>query len=132
VGYTNTATRQSIEVKADSRYAAMTDFVIEHPCGLASYRIYEKERLSNGKLQVVSGEAFDLAGGPTQNVMMFRTFVEMSHSLDKKGGWDHSVDTAECRELANVAIQTKQILNALLKSSESSLEEIFLEDVDYQ
>ena len=41
----------------------MTDFVIEHPDGLANYRLYEKERLPDGRLVVVSGEAIDVGGG---------------------------------------------------------------------
>ena len=132
MSYTNRATRHSIEVRAESRYAAMTDFVIQHPDGLASYRVYEKQPSSDGKLHVVSGEAIDVAGGPTQDNMMWKTFVTLSHSLDKQGGWDDSPETAGCRELTNVALQTKRILNALLESSEQSFKEVFLEEADYR
>jgi hypothetical protein len=36
----------------------------------------------------------------------------LGHLLDKQGGWDQSAETADCRELANVALQTKRILIA--------------------
>ena len=128
VGYTNNFTRQSIEVKSDSRYATMTDFVLEHPDGLASYRVYDKRKLSNGKESIVSGEAIDVAGGFSQDVMMWRTFVHLSHQIDKSG-WEDCQETASCRELAHVALQTKQILIALLKSIDSSFQRVELEDV---
>ena len=105
----------------------MTDFVIEHPDGLATYRLYEKERLPDGKLVVVSGEAIDVGGGFSQDVMMWRTFVQLSDSIDKNG-WENGNETSV--ELANVALQTKRILLALLKSAENNFETINLTDLE--
>jgi hypothetical protein len=116
VGYTSCNTRQSIAVTADSTIATMEDFVIEHPCGLASYRIYEKEMSSLGKLEIVSGEAIDVAGGPTQDSMMWRNFVLLSHSIDSSGWDEKNPEKTECRELANVALETKRMILALVKS----------------
>lgn len=110
----------------------MRDFVIEHPDGLASYRVYEKAPSPSGNMEVVSGESIDVAGGPPQDTVMWRTFVSNSHSLDQQGGWDQSEATAECRELANVALQTKRILMALMKSWENSFQEVIIDDIDYQ
>lgn len=122
MGYTNNFTRQSIEVKADCCDATMTDFVTDHPDGLASYRIYEKAELSNGKEGIVSGESIDVAGGFSQDVTMWRTFVQLSDSMDK-GSWaEDCSETSRCRELANVALQTKKTLIALLKSAEASFQ----------
>ena len=132
VGYTHSATRQSIKLDASSRFATMNDFVIEHPDGLSTYRVYEKAPNLSEHVQVTTGEAIDLAGGPPQNTMMWRTFVTLCHSLDKQGGWDHSDATRECRVLANVALQTKRILIALAKSAENSFEEILMDDIDYE
>lgn len=106
--------------------------MIEHPDGLASYRVYDKAPSPSGNLEVVSGESIDVTGGPTQETMMWRTFVSLSHSLDQQGGWDQSEATAECRELANVALQTKRILIALMKSWENDFEEVIIDDIDYQ
>lgn len=132
VSYTHSATRQSIKLDASSRFATMNDFVIEHPDGLSTYRVYEKAPNLSEHVQVTTGEAIDLAGGPPQNTMMWRTFVTLCHSLDKQGGWDHSDATRECRVLANVALQTKRILIALAKSAENSFEEIVIDDIDYE
>jgi hypothetical protein len=133
VGYTSAATRQSIELQAETQIATMKDFVIEHPDGLATYRVYETAPTPSGDMEVVNGEAIDIAGGPPQDMMMWRTFVGLSHSLDKLGGWaDQSPETAECRELANVALQLKRILAALTKSRENNCEEIIIDDIDYQ
>jgi hypothetical protein len=132
VGYTHSATRQSIEVHSDARYAAMKDFIIEHPDGLATYRLYEKASTASGDVDIKNGESIDMAGGPSQQMMMWRKFVELSQSLDRKGGWDRTDDTAECRELANVALQTKRILSALVKSGDNSSEEVIIDDIEYE
>jgi hypothetical protein len=110
----------------------MKDFIIEHPDGLATYRLYERAPSASGDLEVTSGESIDVAGGPTQEMMMWRAFASLGHSLDKQGGWDQSAETADCRELANVALQTKRILIALSKSAENSFEEVIIDDIDYQ
>ena len=110
----------------------MRDFIIEHPDRLATYRVYDKAPMLNGALGIVSGEAIDVAGGPPEEMMMWRRFAELSLSIDEQGGWDRTVNTAECRELANVALQTKRILIALMKSLENSFEEVIIDDIDYQ
>ena len=132
VQYTNSSTRQLIDLEAETRTATMRDFIIEHPDRLATYRVYDKAPMLNGALGIVSGEAIDVAGGPPEEMMMWRRFAELSLSIDEQGGWDRTVNTAECRELANVALQTKRILIALMKSLENSFEEVIIDDIDYQ
>jgi len=132
VGYTHRDTRQSIKLDASTRLATMNDFVIEHPDGLATYRVYEKAPNISDHVEVTKGEAIDLAGGPPQNTMMWRTFVQLCHALDQQGGWDHTDATKECRVLANVALQTKRILIALMKSVENNFAEVVIDDIDYE
>lgn len=118
VAYIPSATRQSIELKATTRYATMNDFVIEHPDGLATYRVYDRVAASDGNIHVSSGDSIDVAMGMGQERVMWRSFVNLSNRLDQRGGWDDSEATAECRELTNVALQTKKILIALMESLE--------------
>lgn len=124
VAYIHTVTRQSIELKATSRYATMNDFVIEHPDGLATYRVYDRIASPDGKVGVSSGESLDVAMGMGQERVLWRNFVRLSHSLDEHGGWDDSEATAECRELTDVSIQTKKILIALMESFKMDGKEI--------
>lgn len=132
VGYTTHVTRQSLEMQAENRIAQMKDFIIEHPDRLATYRVYDKAPSSSGTTDIVRGENIDVAGGPPEELMMWRKFAELGRSLDTQGGWDHTEKTAECRELANVALQTKRILIALMKSIDNSFEEVIIDDIDYQ
>lgn len=119
VGFTSlTLTRQILEVQSHDRYATMTDFVIPHPDGLANYRVYEKaHNPKTGKLEVVGGEALDVLSGPPQGVMMWRRFAQLARAVEQ-GGYD-SPKAAGALELANITIQTKVILLALLKSAET-------------
>lgn len=58
------ATRQNVKITTDSdSLATMSDFVFPHPDGLATYRVYEKvgHRAKSGDVQVLSGEAVDIA-----------------------------------------------------------------------
>jgi hypothetical protein len=128
VAYIHSATRQSIELKATSRYATMNDFVIEHPDGLATYRVYDRIASTDRKINVVSGDSIDVAMGMGQERVLWRNFVRLSHELDKQGGWDDSEATAESRELTNVSIQTKKILIALMESFENDGKEILVDD----
>lgn len=132
VGYTNFATRQSIDILAEHRFAQMKDFIIQHPDGLATYRVYDRAPSSSGNMEIVKGEAIDVYGGPTEETMMWRRFAELSQSLDDQGGWDLSDRTAECRELANVSLQTKRIIIALQKSVDNSFEEVIIDDIAYE
>ena len=86
VAYTHSATRQSIDLEGETKTATMKDFIIEHPDRLATYRVYDKAPSLNGKLEIVSGEAIDVAGGPPEQMMMWRRFAELCHSLDEQGG----------------------------------------------
>jgi len=124
VAYIHSATRQSIELKATARYATMNDFVIEHPDGLATYRVYDRIASDDGKNNVTSGDSIDVAMGMGQERVLWRNFVRLSHELDTQGGWNDSEATAECRELTNVSIQTKKILIALMESYEKGGSEI--------
>jgi hypothetical protein len=115
VAYVHTATRQAIELKATSRYASMNDFVIEHPDGLATYRVYDKVAAPDGMIHVSSGDSIDVAMGMGQERVLWRTFARLGHALDERGGWDDSEAIAECTELTNVSLQTKKILIALME-----------------
>ncbi|KAG7364384.1 oxidoreductase family, NAD-binding Rossmann fold domain containing protein [Nitzschia inconspicua] len=128
VAYIHSATRQSIELKATSRYATMNDFVIEHPDGLATYRVYDRIAAADGKFNVTSGDSIDVAMGMGQERVLWRNFVRLSNELDKQGGWDDSEATSECRELTNVSIQTKKILIALMESFENDCKEVPIHD----
>jgi hypothetical protein len=132
VGYTNFATRQSIDILAENRFAQMKDFIIQHPDGLATYRVYDRVPSASGTMEVLNGEAIDVYGGPKEETIMWRRFAELSQSLDDQGGWDQSDQTAECRELANVALQTKRIIIALGMSLNNSFEEVIIDDIDYE
>jgi hypothetical protein len=106
----------------------MNDFVIEHPDGLATYRVYDKIAVEDGNFNVTSGDSIDAQMGIGQERSMWRNFVRLSDELDKEGGWtDDSAATAECRELTNVSIQTKKILIALMESFENDGKEIAIE-----
>jgi hypothetical protein len=50
------------------------DFVIPHPDGLATYRIYQKVD-DHWQLEVVRGQMVDVPSGPPQDVMMWRDFA---------------------------------------------------------
>jgi predicted dehydrogenase len=114
VAYSAAPTRQVIEVRAHENYAIMRDFVIPHPDGLATYRIYQKAMNKvTGKLEVVRGQMVDVPSGPPQDVMMWRRFRDLSRSVDQEG-WD--AKQGEVRELTNVALQTKRIMNTLVES----------------
>lgn len=133
---TASATRQKLEVRAGSTMATMSDFVFPHPDGLATYRVYEgvqKERVteSSGDIEVMHGEAIDIARGPTHDVVMWRKFAELSRTIDE-AGWDDpdSPLTERVRELAEITLHTKTILNALMKSFEEGFIEVPLDQQD--
>jgi hypothetical protein len=114
VAYSAAPTRQVIEVRAHENYAIMRDFVIPHPDGLSTYRFYQKSMDNfTGKLEVKRGQMVDVPSGPPQDVMMWRQFRELCRSVDQEG-WD--AEEGEVRDLTNVALQTKRIMNALMDS----------------
>jgi hypothetical protein len=86
----------------------MTDFVMAHPDGLATYRLYRKcVNPRTGKLDVDSGESLDVPSGPPRHVMMWRRFSKYCRSIEQEG-W-HSLNS-HANELTSVALYTKQIL----------------------
>jgi hypothetical protein len=124
VDYSNTTTRQLLEVHSEERYATMTDFVVPHPDGLATYRIYghkREEDLRYATLDVVRGECVDVASGPPQDVMMWRRFSMLSRLVEKQGYYE-SKEAISSIALSNISIQTKQILLALELSVDTGLE----------
>jgi predicted dehydrogenase len=128
VAYSAAPTRQVIEVRAHENYATMSDFVIPHPDGLSTYRIYQKAMDPiTGKLEVVRGQAVDVPSGPQQDVMMWRQFRELSRSVDQEG-W-HAIE-GQVRELTNVALQTKRIMNTLMESFGQDFSEVPIEIED--
>lgn len=118
VGYSSIPTRQVLEVHAPTRYATMTDFVLPHRDGLATYRVYHKdvEPLS-GKLEVVRAESLDVMSGPPQDIMMWRDFSLLCDAVERYGYG--SPQAQGSRELANVANCTKKVLLALEESIET-------------
>lgn len=60
------------------------------------------------------------------DVMVWRKFVKLSRSIDE-AGWTDSPKIAAVRELEYIAVQTKKLLNALMKSCEENLSVVELE-----
>ncbi|VEU37057.1 unnamed protein product [Pseudo-nitzschia multistriata] len=129
VAYIESGTRQSIELKGTSRYATMNDFVIEHPDGLATYRVYDKEPHLDGDRQSLESDSFDVGMGLGQERVLWRTLVRLGCQVDSNGGWDDSEAIAECTELTDVALQMKKILIALMQSLENEGKEIHVQGV---
>ncbi|GKY97638.1 hypothetical protein MPSEU_000722200 [Mayamaea pseudoterrestris] len=126
VSYSNTTapTRQLLEVRSAERYATMTDFVVPHPDGLATYRIYDYKReedLRYTTLDVVRGECVDVASGPPQDVMMWRRFSRLTRLVEQQGYYE-SKEAISSIALSNISIQTKQVLLALEESVVTGLE----------
>ncbi|CAB9497674.1 dihydrodiol dehydrogenase [Seminavis robusta] len=121
------ATRQKLEVKAGSSMANMSDFVFPHPDGLATYRLYEDIKKEPGAKHTedMRGEAIDIAGGPSHDVVMWRNFAQLSRSIDEEG-WEGGTSplSERVRELAEITVHTKTILNALMKSLEEGCVEV--------
>lgn len=125
VAYKQSATRQTIELRATSRYATMNDFVIEHSDGLATYRVYDREAQKDGNKQTLNCDSIDVTMGIGQERVLWRTFVRLGHQIDKNGGWDNDIeDITECKELTDVALQMKNILIALMESVQQNGKEI--------
>lgn len=121
---TTAPTRQVLEVHSQERYATMTDFVVPHPDGLATYRIYDYKRAENlryATLDVVRGECVDVAAGPPQDVMMWRRFSRLAQLVEEQGYYE-SKETTSSIALSNISIQTKQVLLALEESVATGLE----------
>jgi hypothetical protein len=117
VGYSSIPTRQVLEVHAPARYATMTDFVLPHRDGLATYRVYHKDlEPVSGKLEVVKAESLDVMSGPPQDVMMWRDFSLLCDAVERYGYG--SPQARGSRELANIANCTKKVLLALEESIE--------------
>jgi len=127
VAYIQSATRQAIKLKATSRYATMNDFAIEHPDGLATYRVYDRKAHKDGNIHALDCDSIDVGMGMGQERVLWRTFVRLGQQLDKNGGWDDNEAIAECKELTDVALQMKKILIALMESFEKRGEEISVE-----
>ena len=139
VMYADAPTRQVLTVKSDmNRFATMTDFVLPHKDGLATYRIYDKiYNEFTHKYDTVRGECLDVPTGPPQNVAMWRNFHQLCQTVDTYG-WTPTTTTKKTDEsnatdngatdntnheylreallLTESAIQTKRILIALDES----------------
>mmetsp|Transcript_536 Transcript_536/g.1257 ORF Transcript_536/g.1257 Transcript_536/m.1257 type:complete len:454 (-) Transcript_536:27-1388(-) len=133
VAYIGSATRQAIELRATSRYASMNDFVIEHPDGLATYRVCDKEERcskGDGNMNAFHSDSIDVASGMGQERVMWRSFVRLGEEIDKNEGWDDTELIAECKELTDVALQMKKILIALMQSLENGGKEVSMESIE--
>lgn len=116
LAYSHTPTRQIMEVRSKDRYATLNDFVIPHPDGLATYRVYDRTPQSDGKdFDMVRGEAIDVPGGPSSAIMMWRRFRTLCQSIQEHG-WTDCPSTHLAREITSVSLQTKLILKALKES----------------
>jgi len=132
---TASTTRQQLEVKTANCMATMSDFVFPQPDGLATYRRYdymdeEAKKLARGvcggcQMEVMRGEAIDIAGGPQHDVMMWRKFAELSRSVDESG-WDDLPLLDQVNEVTTITLHTKTILNALMKSFENGFVQVEL------
>jgi len=129
VAYVQSATRQTIELKATSRYATMNDFVIEHPDGLATYRVYDREARCQGKMNALHCDSIDVTMGMGQERGLWRSFVRLGEQIDRNDGWKDNEIIAECKELTDVALQMKKILIALMESLENGGTEVAVEGI---
>ena len=130
VAYSHAATRQVLEVRSKDRYAQITDFVIPNRDGLSTYRIYDKSfNATTGQLEVVRGEALDVPEGPSQDVMMWTRFRDISQSIEDEG-WVDNPKTQVARQVTAVALQTKRILTALHQSIERDGAEVLIASED--
>ena len=130
VAYIQSATRQRIELRATSRYATMNDFVIEHPDGLATYRVYDKKARCQGNMNAFHSDSIDVAMGMGQQRGLWRSFVRLGQQIDKNEGWEENELIAECKELTDVALQMKKILIALMESLENGGAEVAVEGIE--
>ena len=90
-------------------------FLIPHPDGLATYRVYDKELDPVTKqLEVIRGECMDVPTGSPQDVSLWREFHRLCSSVDKAGGWNAS--TCDAQRLTESSLQTKSVLKALDES----------------
>jgi hypothetical protein len=113
VMYSDAPTRQVLTVKSDmNRYATMTDFVLPHKDGLATYRVYDKVfNEYTQKYDIVRGECLDVPTGPPQNVAMWRNFHQLCQTVDTYG-WTPSATTTtnqvdESKEMNHITDNTK-------------------------
>lgn len=113
VMYSDAPTRQVLTVKSDmNRYATMTDFVLPHKDGLATYRVYDKVfNEYTQKYDIVRGECLDVPTGPPQNVAMWRNFHQLCQTVDTYG-WTPSATTTtnqvdESKEMDHITDNTK-------------------------
>lgn len=63
VAYSSAPTRQVLTVKSESnKFGTMTDFVIPHPDGLATYRVYDKveNEFTSSKMDILQGDSLDV------------------------------------------------------------------------
>ena len=129
VGYTTAFTRQVVDIQAQDRYASVTDFVVPHPDGLATYRVYDKayEPLSK-KSEVVQGEAIDVPSELPEHVMLWRRFRKQCLSV-QQAGWGENPITEEARLLTQVALQTKRVILGLYESMEDNGSLISLDSI---
>jgi Oxidoreductase family, NAD-binding Rossmann fold len=119
VVYSDASTRQVLTVRSETdKFATMTDFVLPHPDGLATYRVYDKQvNKLTGKMDVIlAGECIDVPTGPPQNVTLWREFHHLCSSVEQYGWSQDVVQTREARILSESALQTKRILAALDES----------------
>eukprot|EP00544_Gedaniella_sp_CCMP2646_P012329 CAMPEP_0202500644 /NCGR_PEP_ID=MMETSP1361-20130828/33750_1 /ASSEMBLY_ACC=CAM_ASM_000849 /TAXON_ID=210615 /ORGANISM="Staurosira complex sp., Strain CCMP2646" /LENGTH=442 /DNA_ID=CAMNT_0049133157 /DNA_START=46 /DNA_END=1371 /DNA_ORIENTATION=- len=136
--YINTiSVRQHVEVEAATRSASMINFVFPHH-SLASYLLYEK----TGKI-ITRGYSIDLAGGPPQDVMLWRSFAALSLATEvadaERGlGKEHvQCNMDECavresKELAQIEMQSFNIVLALMESLEQGCKEVALEPIEFE
>jgi hypothetical protein len=122
VVYSEAATRQVLTVRSGTnKFATMTDFLIPHRDGLATYRVYDKElNKLTGLVDVIQGgECIDVPTGPPQDVSLWREFHQLCSSVERFG-WTDAEETREARILTESALQTKRILMALDESFQNN------------
>ena len=124
VVYSDAPTRQVLTVKSDmNRYATMTDFVLPHKDGLATYRVYDKVYNEyTHKYDIIRGECLDVPTGPPQNVAMWRNFHQLCHTVDTYG-WKPNTTDEEIREMHHGNMNTTTTTNSSHPTNPSANDE---------
>lgn len=84
----------------------------------------------NGKVVVHQGESIDVEGGPLQEVSVWIRFAELSSSAYKEGAEESSNDLFNRYDFSFSAVQSQNMVGALLESLKNGCKEVKLEDLN--
>ena len=105
VQFSAAPTRQVLTVRAAERYATISEFVIPHPDGLSTCRLYDATHtvmpsIGLPEVDVVCGEAVDMPSGPPRGVIMWKRFSELCRSIEQEG-WEINPDNGPSIDYTN-------------------------------